>query len=252
MRLDPEVREVLETGVLVDGAALTITRQLDRKLYVRVDKALQLMGGQWNRGKRAHVFADPPAEVIADAVATGAVLDFRKEFQFFETPPAIARRLVELAEVEPRMRVLEPSAGRGRIVQALRDAGVEPLVVETEPGNQRHLRAIGARLIGGEFLVPESAYEPFDRIVANPPFSRGQDVVHVTHMYRCLKPGGRLVSVMSPRWTFGKDKRSAAFRALVEANGGRWTLLPEGSFEESGTSVNAGILVMDKPAGGAA
>ncbi|GAG77997.1 unnamed protein product, partial [marine sediment metagenome] len=47
------------------------------------------------------------------------VIDKKKEFQFFETPPDIVSQLIELAEIGIGHTCLEPSAGRGNIAEAL-------------------------------------------------------------------------------------------------------------------------------------
>lgn len=239
-KLSPEVKDVLERST-VDGKRLDLPPgQLDRKLYVKVADALGLMGGAWNKREKAHLFEDDAEQVVADAIATGTVLDFRKEFQFFETPSMVARELAQLADLAPGQEVLEPSAGRGRLVEAIRLWGVEPVACELREDNRAALGALGVTLIGDDFLQLRGRL--FDRIVANPPFSRQQDILHVSHMFSLLRPGGRLVSVMSPAWTYREDRRSRDFRALVEKAGGEWTPLPEGSFKASDTTVDTGIL----------
>jgi 16S rRNA G1207 methylase RsmC len=80
----------------------------------------------------------------------------------------------------------------------------------------------------------------------NPPFSKGQDIQHVTHALGFLKPGGRLVAIMGAGVTFRQDKRATEFRELVQAMGGTIARLPEGSFKSSGTMVNTVIVVIDK------
>jgi hypothetical protein len=244
MKLDADVRSVLEAAT-VEGTRLHLRGQLDRKLYVRVAKALELMGGKWNRREAAHIFEDRAEDVVADAVATGAVVDFRKEFQFFETPTNIARLLVAEAYLQQGQSILEPSAGRGSIVGVIRDRGFEPEACELWEANRKVLVGRGVLLIADDFLSLTAA--KWDRIIANPPFSRQQDVIHVTHMWSLLRPGGRLVSVMSPGWTFRQDRRATEFRNLVEEHEGRWRMLPDGSFKESGTAVSVGFLVLDRP-----
>ena len=64
------------------------------------------------------MFPFDPRELMADAVETGAVVDAKKTLQFFETPADLAARMVDLAQIAPGNRVLEPSAGFGRIVRA--------------------------------------------------------------------------------------------------------------------------------------
>lgn len=246
MRLSDQVREVLGAAQ-VAGNELRLVGQLDRKLYLEVNKALEAMGGKWNRKAQAHLFEDEARDVIADAVATGACVDLKKEFQFFETPGAVARQLVDLAGVSPLDRILEPSAGRGRIVEAIKAAGgVLVFACELDPRHHPTLGSLGVDLVALDFL-DLSSKRRFDRIIANPPFTRQQDIVHVRWMWDHLAPGGRLVSVMSPGWTFRSDRRSESFKRLVIENQGVWTLLPEGSFKASGTAVNAGILLLNKP-----
>lgn len=246
--LSPDVQGVLQRSA-VNGNRLVLPEQLDRRLYVQVDKCLKLMGGKWNRSARAHVFEDYAEDVVADAVATGAVADLRKLFQFFESPPAVVRQLVELAQLEPHHAVLEPSAGRGAIIEAIRAVGIEPVACELWDKNRVHLKSRGVTLVDQpDFLkfYAQRAPARFDRIVANPPFTRGQDIAHVTHMLELLAHGGRVVSVMSPAWKFHESKRAQAFRELAEKHDAVWHWLPEGAFASSGTNVRAGIIVMER------
>lgn len=247
VRLAPEVREVLERAK-IDGNRLTLTGTLDRKLYLQVNQALEILGGKWSKRERAHLFEEPAAEVVADAVATGTVLDFRKAFQFYETPEPLARRLVEMADIRPGMTVLEPSAGLGRIALAILDVLDGSLTLcELNEGNRRVLDGLGLTVSCPDFLALSPISRSFDRIVANPPFARAQDVVHVTHMWSLLRPSGRLVSIMSTGWTFRTERRYRDFAELARGVGAEWTSLPEGTFKESGATVGAGIIVMDKP-----
>lgn len=83
----------------------------------------------------------------------------------------------------------------------------------------------------------------FDRVVMNPPFSRGQDVEHVRHALSLLAPGGLLVSVMSNGVTFRQDRRYADFRRDFSPE---ITPLPEGSFKTSGTNVSTVVVRIRK------
>lgn len=49
----------------------------------------------------------------------------------------------------------------------------------------------------------------------NPPFQGGQDVRHVTHAWRFVKPGGVLVAIMWPTWRTANTAPAIAFRDLV-------------------------------------
>jgi methylase of polypeptide subunit release factors len=247
LRLTPAVHDVLRAAQC-EGNRVVLAGQLDRKLYVQVDKALKLMGGKWNTKARAHLFEDAAEDVIADAIATGTVLDLKKHFQFFETPPDVAELLVDHAQLHKDQCMLEPSAGRGAIIKVIRARFGENLYLfacELWDKNREALREMGVQIAMPNFFELVGC-RPFDRIIANPPFTCGQDVDHVTHMIEMLAPGGRLASVMSPGWRFREDKKFRAFRERAQALGAEWHELPPGSFAASGTNVNAGIIVIQK------
>lgn len=182
-----------------------------------------------------------------------------KNFGLFETPIPLADRVIDAARVWTdrtvrrgesitRLRVLEPSAGRGRL--ALRAAGWGHCVtaVEIQPVLAGELESMGVlgQVVTGDFLdqTPETLGQ-FDRIIMNPPFDGQRDIDHVTHAARFLAPGGRLAAIMSAGTAFRENAKAEAFRAMVERMGGRIEDLPEGSFKESGTMVNTVIVTLN-------
>jgi predicted RNA methylase len=222
--------------------------QLPRDLYVSVDKVLKAMGGKWDRHAKGHVFDGDPSDAIDSAVLTGSYTDKKQALQFFETPEALADELVAAAEIRDGMRVLEPSAGRGRITRAIRR--VAPLcnlvAIEIDPHNFVELNtADGGLFILGDFMKDFAHDETVDRVVMNPPFSKRQDVDHVTRAFSMLSPGGRLVSVVSGSAMHRIDKKGEAFKALVKRCGSSYDL-PEGTFKESGTNVRASVVILNK------
>jgi len=71
-------------------------RQLDRQTYLAVNKALECIGGKWNRKQKGHVFSHGnPAEMLESLILTGDVVDLKKEFQFFPTPRPVALRMCQ-------------------------------------------------------------------------------------------------------------------------------------------------------------
>lgn len=250
MRLDTDVLDVLRRA-RTDGNALRIGDQLDRDLYVKVNKALQAVGAKWNRGKQAHLFDGDAAAAVARMLAEGSVTT-AQDISYFPTPPDVVDRLLTLAELASGMEVLEPSAGRGAIVVALEARGCLVDCVELNEANAVALAATGgARWIKqADFLLyrppVDVAGHGYDRVVMNPPFDRGQDVRHVLHALRFVKPGGLLVSVMSVGVTFRRDRATAEFRDLVKDSGGRIVELPPESFASSGTKVATVIVVIPK------
>ncbi len=70
------------------------------------------------------------------------VAEIQGSSQLFVTPSPECRRLVELADVRETDRILEPSAGTGAILRAIRDAVPRAKcdAVELHAGLARHLR----------------------------------------------------------------------------------------------------------------
>lgn len=183
-----------------------------------------------------------------------------KNFGLFETPEKIALRLLSDAGVYtpetysgrgyPKLRVLEPSAGRGRIAIPAHKAGHSVVCIEVQPELARDLRITGLPIVNcADFLEVRSGSQWFDAVVMNPPFDRGRDVDHVLHALKFLKPGGKLAAIMAAGVEYREDRQTVAFRTLVERMGGRFRDLPPGSFAESGTNVNTVILTLTQGGG---
>ena len=246
IELSNEVLDVLGKMQCVGNEAVIpeFAGQLDRKLYVAVDQALQAIGGKWSRGARAHVFHDGvDATSLVDAVVlSGSCVDPRSG-DFFETPPGIARDLVERAKIRSDSVVLEPSAGLGAIAREIAKAEPARLILnEKDPSRAEKMRAVGLDVFVGDFLT--SCYQGVDRIVMNPPFAMQQDVEHAHRALDVLVPGGILVSVMSAGARFRTTRRAIGLRERVADMGGTFEDLPDGSFAESGTNVRTCVLTV--------
>lgn len=158
-------------------------------------------------------------------------------FNLFQTPAPLATRLVNLARQGRDLgRVLEPSAGLGRIYQAVRFVSDTPIdLVEAAPQCAAELYAViendpAATLNQRDFLTHRGEY---DTIIMNPPFKMGTDIKHIEHARKLLAPGGRLVSLC-----YAGSRQRAAY-------GDRWELLPAGSFRSEGTNADAAIVIFD-------
>lgn len=240
----------------VDGSVLTLPPgQLDRKLYEKVNVVLTCMGGKWNKKLKGHLFEEDPTDLLEDCVLSAEVVDRKKELQFFETPNDLVDDMVQAAGIQRGEIVLEPSAGKGRIVNGiLRRYGnsVAIIAMEIDQKNHKHLytevgndELCSMTVILGDFLaIPKRSVH---RVLMNPPFRRQQDVCHVLHAWDCVLPGGRLVAIMPDGVAFYRTTGlSAKFQEILSKHGNS-TLLPEGTFKESGTMVNTRMVVLNKP-----
>lgn len=170
---------------------------------------------------------------------------------FFPTPPEEAAGLVSKADIQSGMDVLEPSAGYGAIADEIRGVGTEPDVVEMSSTLREILEAKGYNVVAQDFM--DYSGKLYDRIVMNPPFSKGMDIDHVRHAYDLLKPGGRVVAIMGEGAFFRSDAKATQFREWADSLGAVDEQLPEGTFLDPSlpvnTGVNARVIVIDKPVG---
>lgn len=161
-------------------------------------------------------------------------------FQLFQTPPALATRLAALLPLRQGMRILEPSAGLGRLIDAVYNFEPSELVaVEMAAECARELftqdRA-GIRLVQRDFLtVTPEELGAFDAVIMNPPFHVRADIRHVLHARRFLRPGGTLAALV-----MDTDRREKELRHLCAT----WEKIPAGAFRSEGTSVPTILLSM--------
>lgn len=245
LKFDGDVLTIIRSMNWHDGGCLGILAcgQLDRKLYIRVNKALAAMGGKWNRSRGGHIFPVDPRPQVEDLIEDG-LLTIEKD-GFFETPLKVVKRMIEL--VQPTGNILEPSAGLGAIVDCLPVLQGRIFCVEKNAQRAEVLRGKGYTVHCCDFLKYE-ALGAFDTIFMNPPFEESQDIDHIRHAYQCLASGGSLVSVVSEGPFFRSDRKATAFRDWAKQAGAYTEQLPPGAFKESGTCVNARLIVVHKVA----
>lgn len=252
MNIDSKVLDVLSNAT-IEGNTLKLTGQLERPLYVAVNKVLEAAGGKWNRKAQAHVFEEDAADLMDQIILTGKVQNKKQELGDFPTPPDVVKRLMQVAQIEAGMLVLEPSAGVGAIAVpvALLGAIVHCFEIDKSKSDKLATRLFATAPVysvrpSTDFLQvekPNLSGDLYDRVVMNPPFARQADIKHVMHALRFLSPGGRLVAIMAAGVTFRTDRLTTHFRAIP-----RMTMeaLPEDSFKESGTNINTVLVTIDK------
>lgn len=168
-----------------------------------------------------------------------------RDLQFYPTPEAVIERLIEGLDLRGK-RILEPSCGDGRIMDALRAKGADVWGVEIDRCRAMEARAKGHKVIRDNFLT----FDPgvcldgctpflFDMVVMNPPFYGKHYAKHVRHALRFLNPGGTLTAILpaTARYDHG----------LLDDLKPQWQDLPVGAFSESGTNVCTTICTIRKP-----
>jgi phospholipid N-methyltransferase len=233
--------------------------QLERKLYMDVAKRLNLIGGKWKGGKTmGFVFPDevvPQLDQLLGKLGEGEKINPKKEFQFFETPTALAEKMALKLQPYPDARILEPSAGQGALVNAVLNLvpNVYFFLCEMMPTNKMILqKRFEARKnvyylapLNDDFLELTMAMQ-YDLIIANPPFANNKDIDHIRHMYDVLKPGGRMVTIASTHWMISSFKKETQFHDWLQEVATDIEEIPRDTFKESGTSISTVLITIDK------
>jgi len=138
--------------------------------------------------------------------------------QLFATPTDLARKVVELADIDDHHEVLEPSAGTGALLDAIRERAANARVFAVEVNGSlaenlanRHAAPADAaeglckNVLQGDFLsLSPAALGKFDR-----------------HLCQWPPPAPR-----------------------ADGNCNTWEDLPAGSFKSQGTNVNATLVIL--------
>lgn len=181
---------------------------------------------RFNRLKNRHENGTAPQAVSA--------------FNLFQTPEELASRLVSLLDPKPGWRILEPSAGLGRILRALAGCqSSEVVAVEVSPDCCAALYAAdlpNVTLRQGDFLKMDNLGE-FDGVTMNPPFHMRSDIRHIRHALTMLKPGGRLAGIC-----MAGPMREKELRPLADY----WESLPANAFAKEGTKVETILFSITK------
>jgi len=241
MKIKEHILKILSDSRL-DGNKLFLQGTLNRKDYTDTNKVLESAGGKWSKKEKAHIFEGDAEERLEQILLTGEVEIPKDDYDFFPTNQEISEQVTRLAEISEGMEVLEPSAGHGALIKPALAIGAKVTAIEIGKANQAVLAGIeGIELIDGDFLQIEPS-KLYDRIVMNPPFGRQNDIRHVNHALKFLKPEGILVAIMANSVLWRDNKLTAEFRNFIYSKGGTIEKLPDASFKEAGTMVGTVIV----------
>ncbi|MDK2747555.1 MAG: strawberry notch family protein [Brevundimonas sp.] len=196
---------------------------------------------------------DAPAEIaalLAAVSALGLTHSRRSEEQValdqFSTPPQLAALAVLASQVRPGDLVLEPSAGTGLLAVVAEACGASLTLNELAPTRAALLDGLFAKATrrrhDGRHL-PDLLGDAgaFDVVVCNPPFSDLQ--AHLIASVKVLADGGRMAAIVPLTALADTD-----LRRVLEGHGVMVAAVafPARAFAKHGTSVETGLLVMDR------
>lgn len=243
------MQEILKKCTVVGNVIKLPEGQLDKKVYGDISNAFKKIGGKWKGGNtQGFVFEYDPSELLA-GLAAGLKTNLKQDFQFYPTPEVICGFLVHLADLRPTDRILEPSAGRGAIINAIH--AIMPKInvsyCELMPYNRTFLEKIPNTTFLQEDFLKLATGQKFDKILANPPFSKNQDIDHFYKMWDLLEDGGKIISVMSKHWCSGGKKKENEFRAFLKSHESFTIEMEGGTFKGAGTMVESCVVEIRKP-----
>lgn len=203
--------------------------------YAEAARVLESIGGVHD-GRGTFNFDYWPGQVLDEIIVSGCIPD-HKSHQFYPTPEGLAKRAVELADIEAGHVCLEPSAGTGGLAKFMPMDRTR--CVEVSNLHHNILTAQGFDAVQADFLKWASlpGHPMFDRVVMNPPFSEGRWTAHVEAAAGMVKEGGRLVAILPT---------SAKGSGLLAD----WDVQWHGPFDNefAGTTVSVVMLVANRGA----
>lgn len=214
--------------------------------YNRLKPYMESMHSHWRERFGGFVF-------YTDFLKMSEEQKHKEQTSFFRTPDELASVMVDLlGELPDRVRLLEPSAGDGSLLNALpKDRQYDLTVIEPDESCVAKLKKQGYSPLKQDFVyVAENLLElgqTFDYILMNPPFAGRRDIMHTMLAYRLLSPGGTMVAIVSENAMYYKDYETEKFNKWISEVGAVIHPTKEGSFYESGTMIDVVILEIHKP-----
>lgn len=250
------IKEYVKIPILTDPIELINNMQADgNRLLLSEDKIdnyeglkriLLKAGGKYKNG--GFEFLSDAAK-IQERLVKGEEIDDKKKYQFYETVDTIAEEMVNIAMAgrgAEGTRLLEPEAGAAAILKYV-PKECDITAVELWGKNIGILIDMGYSPIHSDFLtLTEEDLGLFDVIVANPPFTNNQDIDHIKHMYELLDAGGIMVSLSSPSWSTGSQKKQVEFRDWLEEVNAEVRDIEGKTFRESGTDTETKLITIKK------
>jgi hypothetical protein len=179
---------------------------------------------------------------------------------FYPTPARVVDQMIKpwLQEIHGRKylahaaRILEPSAGKGdivdRLVSGYQIRASQVSCIESEPELQMILQGKGYALIDKDFLEFNDPYY-FDLIIMNPPFANGVD--HLLKAWDVLQ-GGRIVCLLNTESILNPHSDKRKKLAQIIKDHGRYEVIGSAfSTAERRTDVNIAIVWLEKAKQGA-
>lgn len=162
----------------------------------------------------------------------------RNEADFYATPLETVYSLLDnYDDIRPGHLILEPSAGNGNIIEALRNRGYENHITAIELREEERYKLVGKadRVAILDYLTVEwREIGTYDVIIGNPPYSLAQEFIDKS--LSLLRPRGRLILLLRTNFLESK-KRFEWWQDKIPS--GLYVLSKRPSFTGKGTDATS-------------
>lgn len=167
---------------------------------------------------------------------------YKKQFNFFETPDPLADRMAAWIDDLPEgSRILEPSAGMGALIKAVRrqckNSPIYIDAIEPQPEFVAILEELGVTHLDYDFAAIN--HRPiYDAVIMNPPYKNKMAEAHLDLAWKCTRPGGRIVALVGSGSTEHLDEEFSGY--IFERE-----IIPKKTFAE--TPIETCLYLIHKP-----
>jgi predicted RNA methylase len=166
---------------------------------------------------------------------------------FYPTPKKIIEEMIFDLEINQKT-ILEPSAGKGNIVDFLKDKGAKEILTFENNKDLATIVKNKSTFLGSDFLIEgkKEDLSHIDFIIANPPFDQADQ--HILKMWEIAPEGCTIISLCNKESLENNYTRSRRqLMQLIKENGEKTTLGHFFNDAERKTNVNVGIVKLFKP-----
>jgi hypothetical protein len=166
--------------------------------------------------------------------------------EFYPTPASVIDIMLAGLSLKGKV-VLEPSAGKGDLISALKLQGAKVIACELHPDLAEIAQSKADMFLKNDFFQVEShEISHIDFIIANPPFSNADK--HMLHMWNIAPDGCQIISLcnvetLRRNWRNGKE----SIAGIIEDHGSYTELDSCFSDAERQTDVQVAMVKLFKP-----
>ena len=164
---------------------------------------------------------------------------------FYPTPSNIIELMLECESLQGKT-ILEPSAGKGDILDYCKDNGASSLLACEINENLKLIVKTKAELIADDFLTVESArISHVDFIIMNPPFKDADK--HILHAFNVAPAGCKIIALCNLQTlenTYTETRRQ--LKQIIEENGNFEDIGDAFKDAERTTGVNIALIRLQK------